>query len=182
MFKELFIESDTLKSLEAKKVSLMSKALKLIPGSPKQLKIKAEIKEIFAKIEALNEKVSPDCSTGPGVIPDGPWKEYEVIRTNHLDDPRNPPNPKQRDAGFDCDTFDAIITKLMQKRPLGLRGGKMQLTWKNPRGYQAVVVNIDTSKKTITFITVMQMDRKKATQYETKGAPSIDLGIIKEPN
>ncbi len=128
----------------------------------------------------LFEKVSPDCSTGGGEIPDGPWKDYRVIRTSHLDDERG--TGRERDYGFDCDTFDALITKLMQKRPMGLRDGKMQLTWKNSKGYQAVVVSVQTSKKTITFITVMQMNRKKATQYETKGAPSIDLGIIKEPN
>ena len=128
------------------------------------------------------EKVSGDCLTGAGEIPDGPWKGYKVIRTNHLDDPRNPPDPTQRDQNFDCSTFDGIITKLMQKRPLGLKSGKMQLTWKNSRGYQAVVVNISTDNKTITFITVMQLNRKKSTQYETKGAPSIDLGILKEPN
>lgn len=138
-------------------------------------------KELFLKAnKLLSEKVSPDCSTGPGVIPEGPWKGFEVIRTNHLDDVRD--SGRQRDHGFDCDTFDAIITKLMQKRPLGLNSGKMQLTWKNSKGYQAVVIQIDKEKKTITFITVMQMNRKKANQYETKGAPSIDLGIIKEPN
>ena len=136
-------------------------------------------KELFIE---LTEKVSKDCSTGSGVIPDGPWKEYKVIRTSHLDEPRNPPNPKQRDDSFICNTFDLIITKLMQKRPLGLKSGKVQLTWKNPKGYQAVVVNISTDLKTITFITVMQLNRKKATQYETKGAPSIDLGLIKTPN
>lgn len=130
--------------------------------------------------ELFTEKVSPDCSTGAGVIPEGPWKDFKVVRTSHLDDKRD--TGRDRDHGFNCDTFDAIITKLMQKRPLGLKSGKMQLTWKNPKGYQAVVVNISTDAKTITFITVMQMNRKKATQYETKGAPSIDLGIIKEPN
>lgn len=130
--------------------------------------------------ELFTEKVSSDCSTGPGVIPEGPWKGFKVVRTSHLDDKRD--SGRDRDHGFDCDTFDALITKLMQKRPMGLKSGKMQLTWKNTKGYQAVVINISTDQQTITFVTVMQMNRSKATQYETKGAPSIDLGIIKEPN
>ena len=142
---------------------------------------KAQIRKRMNFKKYLNEKVSPDCSTGAGVIPDGPWKDYEVIRTSHLDDPRNPPDPKQRDHDFICLDFDAIITKLMQKRPMGLREGKTQLTWKNSKGYQAMVINISNRQKSITVITIMQMNRKKSTQYETKGAPNIDLGIIKSP-
>ncbi|MCD6435379.1 MAG: hypothetical protein J7L15_03245 [Clostridiales bacterium] len=129
----------------------------------------------------LFEKVSPDCSTGPGVIPDGPYSSWKIIRTAHLDEPRNPSSSKQRDADFTCSTFDALITKLTQKR-FNLKSGKLQLTWKNSKGYQAVVVNVSNDNKTITFVTVMQLNRNKATQYETKGAPNIDLGIIKEPN
>ena len=136
----------------------------------------------FKEYNALYEKVSPDCSTGPGVIPEGPWKGFKVVRTGHLDDPRNPPSKKQRDDSFDCDTFDALITKLMQKRPMGLKSGKMQITWKNKEGYQAAVINISNDNQTITFITIMQMNRSSATKYETKGAPNIDLGLIKEPN
>ena len=128
----------------------------------------------------LFEKVSKDCSTGPGVIPDGPYKGWKIIRTGHLDDKRD--SGRDRDHGFTCSTFDALITKLMQKRPMGLKSAKMQLTWKNSKGYQAVVVNVSNDQKQITFVTVMQLNRNKATQYETKGAPNIDLGIIKEPN
>ncbi len=82
--------------------------------------------------ELFTERVSPDCSTGPGIIPDGPYKGWEIVRTNHLDDKRD--TGRERDDGFDCQTFDAIISKLMQKRPLGLKSGKMQLTWKNAKG------------------------------------------------
>lgn len=131
--------------------------------------------------ELFTEKVTPDCSNGPGVIPEGPWKGFKVVRTSHLDDKRKPSN-KDRDDGFDCQTFDALITKLMQKRPLGLKSGKMQITWKNKDGVQAAVINISNDQKTITFITVMQLNRSNASKYETKGAPNIDLGLVKEPN
>lgn len=133
------------------------------------------------KFKLYLEKVSPDCSTGAGVIPDGPYKGWKVVRTSHLDDKREP-SKLDRDHGFDCDTFDTLITKLTQKRPMGLKSGKLQITWKNPKGYQACVINISNDTKSITFITVMQLSRGRANQYETKGAPSIDLGIVKEPN
>ncbi len=133
-------------------------------------------KELFIE---LIEKVSPDCSTGDGVIPDGPYKGWHLIRTSHLDHVR--PNGKQRDDSFDCSTFDAVITTLLQKRPLGLKDGKMQLTWKNKRGFQALVVGIDNSKKSIVFVTIMQLNKKKATDYHTKGAANINLGILREP-
>ena len=128
--------------------------------------------------ELFLEKVSQDCSTGNGTIPDGPYKGWEIIRTSHLDQERN---GKERDAGFNCSTFDALITKLLQKRPLGLKDGKMQLSWKNSKGYQAVVVGVDNSKKSIVFVTVMQLNKKKSTDYHTKGAANINLGNLKEP-
>jgi len=71
---------------------------------------------------SLVERVSPDCSTGAGEITTvGPWQGYKVVRTKHLDEPRNPSSEIQRDDGFDCDTFDKIITKLIQKRPTWLK-------------------------------------------------------------
>ena len=144
------------------------------------MKFKKYFNELMNPIN-LVERVSPDCSTGAGEITTaGPWKDFKVIRTSHLDDERN--TGRERDHGFDCDTFDAIITKFLQKRPLGIKDGKVQLTWKNSKGYQAAVVQVSNSKKNITFVTIMQLNRKKATQYETNGDPSIDLGIIKEPN
>ena len=128
----------------------------------------------------LFEKVSPDCSTGNGVIPDGPYKGWHIVRTNHLDDTRK--TGKERDHGFDCDTFDAIVTKLLQKRPMNIKDGKYSLSWRNIDGYQNVVVSVNNSQKSITFITVIQMNKKKAGDYHSKsGQISIDLGIIKEP-
>ena len=131
------------------------------------------------KFKNFLEKVSPNCDTGSGVIPDGPYKGWKVYRTSHLDDIRKPSN-KERDDGFSCATFEVLVKKFLQKRALGINSGKYQLTWKNSRGYQAVVVNVTNDNKTISFITVMQLNKKAARDYYAKG-PSIDLGLIKEP-
>ena len=102
-----------------------------------------------------------------------------MIRTNHLDDRRS--NGTERDENFNCDTFDALITKLLQKRPLGLKAGKTQLTWKNQKGYQAVVLQISVDSKSITFITAMQLNKKKSTQYEMRDGVNINLGVLSTP-
>ena len=136
--------------------------------------------EIFME---LTEKVSPNCDNGAGELPPvvGPWQGFTVIRTNHLDDIR-PPSSKERDDGFDCKSFDFIIKALFRKRPLGLTAGKYQLAWKNNKGYQTGIVNIDTSKKPITWITIMQLNKKRATDYHPKpGDRLLDLGIVNEP-
>ena len=57
-FKELFEDTDidvkdlSDKDLQAKKVSLFSKALKQLSGSPRQKKIKAELKPITDELKA----------------------------------------------------------------------------------------------------------------------------------
>ena len=79
--------------------------------------------------ETINEKVSKDCSDGSGVIPDGPYKGWKVIRTRHLDEPR-PPSEKERDDGFLCDTFENLVLAFLKKR-LNIQDGKYLLEWKN---------------------------------------------------
>ncbi len=133
------------------------------------------------KFKEIFEKVSQDCSTGAGEIPSGPYKGWKAIRTNHLDDTR-PPSERERDANFDCQTFDALIDGFLKKRPLGVQDGKYQITWKNKKGVQAFVINVDNSKKVITFITVMQLNKRSPQDYHAKGARAIDLGKILEPN
>ena len=132
--------------------------------------------------ELFLEKVTPDCSTGSGVIPDGPWKGYKIIRTSHLDEPRNPPSPIQRDQGITCDYFDEVAKALFRKRPLGLQDGKYALFWKNSRGVQNAMVQIDTDRKTITFVTMMQLNKRSINDYRLRpGDIKLDLGVIKEP-
>ena len=132
--------------------------------------------------ELFTEKVSNDCSTGSGVIPGiGPWAGYKAIRTNHLDDPRNPPDPTQRDDGFDCNAFDAILKGLIRKRPLGLPSGDFAIFWTNAKGTQNAMININKDRKTITFVTMIQQS-KPMNKYRVKaGTSKLDLGRINEP-
>ena len=128
------------------------------------------------------ERVSQDCSTGAGELPMfvGPWKGFTVIRTNHLDDKR-PPSERDRDHGFDCGSFDSIISAFLKKRPLGLKDGKYSLTWKNKKGHQNAVVNVNNDKKTITFITIIQLNKRQPNDYHAKGAAALFIGNISVP-
>ena len=134
--------------------------------------------------EYLLERVSADCSTGSGVIPGiGPWAGYKAVRTGHLDEPRNPPSPIQRDQGFDCKSFDEILKALIRKRPLGLPNGDFALFWKNSKGVQNAMINIKQDNKTITFVTMIQQSKRNMNDYRVKkGTVKLDLGLVKEPN
>jgi hypothetical protein len=141
---------------------------------------------MFSFKQFFMEVVTKDCSTGAGEIPDGPYKGWKVIRTRHLDEPR-PPSDEERDEGFDCKTFEKIVMTFLQKRPLGIQDGSYQLVWKNDKGYQVVVVDVNNKDKKITFITVIQGNKKNPIGYMT--APSmkkhqrlINLGKIDEPD
>ena len=135
-------------------------------------------------IEIFLEKVSPDCSTGAGIVPSiGPYKGFKVVRTSHLDDPRNPPNPEERDDGFDCDTFDTLAKKFFQKRPLGVADGDYSIFWKSPKGTESAIVNVNNTSKKFTFVTIMQLHKRNMNDYRIKQKTiKIDLGNIPEPN
>jgi len=130
----------------------------------------------------LLEKVSGDCSTGAGVIPKiGPWKGFLAVRTNHLDEPRNPPDPTQRDQNFECDSFDDIVKALIKKRPLGIADGRYLVYWKNRKGVQSAVIKIDNKTKQIIFVTIMQLNKRNVNDYKSGGAIKMDLGNLKVP-
>jgi hypothetical protein len=132
--------------------------------------------------EFLLEKVSPDCSTGSGVVPEGPWKGFKAVRTNHLDEPR-PPKGEERDEGFDCNTFDEIMKSFFKKRPLGVADGDYSLFWKNSKGWQTAIINVNNDTKTIKWITVIQKNKKSMNDYRIKYKTiKINLGNIPEPN
>jgi len=134
------------------------------------------------ELQELEEKVTPDCGTGAGVIPKiGPWKGFQAVRTSHLDDPRNPPNPEQRDHNFDCDSFDEIVKAIFKKRPLGIQDGRYIIFWKNKKGIQSAIINIDNKEKKIIFVTIMQLSKRNQNDYKTGGAIRMDLGKIDEP-
>ena len=129
----------------------------------------------------LTEKVSGDCSTGSGVVPNGPWNGYKIIRTSHLDEPRNPPSPIQRDQGVTCDYFDEIAKALFRKRPLGLRSGAYAIFWTNSKGTQNAMVQINTEKLSITFVTMIQQSKPKNKYRVKQGTVKLDLGRVLEP-
>ena len=129
----------------------------------------------------INEKVSPDCGSGPGIIPAGPFAGYKVLRVRHLDAKRK--DGKERDYGFNCNTFQAIVNALSRIKgiPSMRHMGEYQIVWKNKKGYQAAAIEVNHSDKIVKFITVMQLNRKCQTCYHSKGRPEIYLGPIDEP-
>jgi hypothetical protein len=102
--------------------------------------------------ELFCEKVSPNCDNGSGVAP-VTIKGWKVIRTEHLDDPR-PPSGKERDEGFTCDTFEELVEQFLKKRPL-IQSGNYNITWKNSKGYQSMIVSVNAEAKEMTFITII---------------------------
>ncbi len=138
-------------------------------------------KKYYRTQEELNEKVSRDCSTGGGVIPDGPYKGWSVVRTNHLDDTREPSN-KERDQGFVCDTFEDIVMGFLSKRPLGIQDGKYMLEWKNRSGFQCLILNVQNEKTQLQIVTIMQLNQPKAGSYITSNRVKfVALGVINKP-
>jgi hypothetical protein len=135
-----------------------------------------KFREMF---EELFEKVSRNCSDGSGEIPDGPYKGWQVIRTNHLDEPR-PPSDKERDDGFDCETFEDLVLAFLKKRPLGIKDDKYLIEYKNKKGYQSFVIKVLNKNKTITFITIMQLNKKRQGEYNITDERYIYIGTIKE--
>ncbi len=129
----------------------------------------------------LKEVVSQDCSTGSGVIPDGPYQSWVVIRTNHLDSPR-PPSERPRDYGWECDDFEDVVTAFLKKRPMGIKDGKYLIEWKNKKGYQCLVMNIDNKRKEMTVITMIQLNKKSSGGYNASGAKFIGIGNINIPD
>jgi len=133
------------------------------------------------KFKELFDSVSKDCSTGAGIVPGGPWNGYKIIRTNHLDEPRKEAGV-QRDHGVTCDFFDEIAKALFRKRPLGLRDGDYAIFWRNSSGVQNAMIDINTKRKTITFVTMIQHSKSNATKYKLRsGSSKLNLGIVKEP-
>lgn len=131
------------------------------------------LKEIIFKV---HERVSKDCSTGSGsMFKVGKWI---IGRTRHLDDPR-PPSEKERDAGFFCKEFVAVVKMFLKKRPMNIESGKYHLVYKNKRGYQNCVVAVDNRFNTMTFITIIQMNKRSITDYKIKsGDKRIFIGEL----
>jgi len=128
------------------------------------------------------EKVSPDCQTGAGIVPNvGPFKDFKIVRTNHLDQKRQ---GKERDEDFTCNSFDEIIKRFFQKRPLGVSDGDYSLFWKNEYGVQCMIININNNPqiKSLTVLTIMQLNKRHMNDYRIKQKTiKIDLGRIPEP-
>ena len=127
-------------------------------------------------IREIIERVSRDCSTGNG--PMFKVGEWVIGRTSHLDDPR-PPSEKERDDGFYCKKFLKVIQMFRKKRPLGINGGKWHLIYKDENGYQDCLVSVNNEYKTMTFITIMQLNKSRIGNYKIKqGEKRIFIGNL----
>ncbi len=120
------------------------------------------------------ERVSPDCSTGNGAMFKlGTWI---IGRTSHLDDPR-PPSEKERDDGFFCKEFIGIVKLFLKKRPIEIQDGKYHLIYQDANGYQNCLVSVNNEFKTMTFVTIMQLNKKTPNDYKIKnGEKMLVLG------
>lgn len=127
-------------------------------------------------IQHFNEKVSPDCSTGNGAMfKVGKWI---VGRTQHLDDPR-PPSEKERDDGFFCKEFISVVKLFLKKRPIEISDGKYHLVYKNEGGYQNCLVAVNNEFKTMTFVSIMQLNKNSPSDYKVKnGEKRIFIGNV----
>lgn len=125
----------------------------------------------------VHERVSQDCSTGSGAMMKiGKWI---VGRTSHLDDKR-PPSEKERDDGFFCKEFIKVVQMFMKKRPMDIADGKYHLVYKNEHGYQNCVVAVNGDFNTITFVTIIQLNKRSITDYKVKGGDRrIFIGELK---
>jgi hypothetical protein len=132
--------------------------------------------------ELFAEKVSGDCSTGAGIVPNvGPFKDFKILRTSHLDNKRGT-SSKERDEDFDCQSFDLILKKFFQKRPLGVQDGDYSLFWENKEGVQSMIININNEEKALSIITIMQLNKNNMNNYRIKQKTiKINLGKIQEP-
>ena len=132
--------------------------------------------------ELFLEKVSNDCQTGAGVVPNvGPFKNFKIVRTNHLDAKRGQ-SSKERDEDFDCESFDLILKKFFQKRPLGVQDGDYSLFWENKNGVQSMIININNTNKSLTILTIMQLNKNNMNDYKIKQKTiKINLGKIPKP-
>ena len=126
------------------------------------------------------EEVSLDCSDGSGTIKNiGPYNTFMVVRTKHLDEPRNPNSHIQRDHDFDCETFHTLVNKFFQRRPLGVKNGKYSIFWRNEHGVQSAVIHIDNDTKKVIFVTIIQLDKRHMNDYRKKQHTiRINLGLI----
>jgi len=128
-------------------------------------------------IQTIQERVSRDCQTGNGAMMKvGSWI---IGRTSHLDDPR-PPSEKERDDGFYCKEFANIIQMFLKKRPMNITDGKYNLIYKNGDGYQNCLVAVNNGFNTMTFVTIMQLNKNNVNDYNVKsGEKRLFIGNVK---
>jgi hypothetical protein len=116
--------------------------------------------------ELFFEKVSPDCSTGAGVAP-VKVNGWSIIRTSHLDDKRGD-STRDRDYGFECDTFEELVEKFLNSRKNNPPSGDYSITWITKKGYQNMIVSVDAENKKMTFVTIIALNKKTADYRSMK--------------
>ena len=106
------------------------------------------------------EKVSLDCSTGAGKAIE--HEGWELYRTKHLDVERY---GKTRDEGYTCVKFQKIIAMFLKHKRITIRDGHYNLLYREDNAYQEIVLGVDTKKKKMTVITIIQLSLEKQKDY-----------------
>ena len=128
--------------------------------------------------DVLNELVSRDCSTGAGTALN--YSGWYVVRTKHLDDKRSKDSDIQRDAGYDCNKFRKVVSLFLKYKRITIKGGKYNLMYKEGKYFEEVVIDVRMETKQIVFVTIMQLDLEKQSDYRNpKKEKRIFIGVMK---
>ena len=160
----------------ATSVHMIGGVLTALNNKFKVIKLKIRESMIRSAIAHIDEKVSRDCATGNGsMFKIGGWI---VGRTSHLDDKR-PPSEKERDDGFFCQKFVDVVKMFKKKRPMNINDGKWHLIYKDEDGFQNCLVAVNNEFKTMTFVTIMQLNKSKVNDYNIKaGEKRLFIGSL----
>jgi hypothetical protein len=70
-----------------------------------------------------------------------------------------------------------------RKRPLGVSDGDYSIFWRNSKGVQSAVINVNNKTKKITWVTIMQLNKKSPGDYRVKkNTIKLNLGNVPEPS
>ena len=135
-----------------------------------------ELTESFYR--ALNELVSSDCADGKG--PATKLNDWTIVRTKHLDAPREPDSDIQRDAGWNCQKFQKVISLFLKHKRIKIRKGKYNLMYKENKFFEMAVIEVRPETKEMVFVTIMTLDKDKQSEYRNpKKEKRVYIGVLK---